>query len=153
MCDDTAVTNPLGPRDPVDPGYPPPGAPYGAPFPPMEPPLVQIGDITVTQSKVITPSGSFPVKGSQWVVTDRSQYSETMSQTGLVLALVGFFVVCALSLLFLLMKDRRTTGYIQVTVRGVNGVTHYSNIPALSQGTMPDIAARVGYAQTLAAVA
>ncbi|MFT4086386.1 MAG: hypothetical protein QM658_04405 [Gordonia sp. (in: high G+C Gram-positive bacteria)] len=116
-------------------------------------PLVQIGEITVTQTQVITPAGSFPLKGSQWSVTDRTMYTERMSQTGLVLALVGFFLVCALSLLFLLMKDRQTTGSVQVTVRGVNGVYYAATIPANSQAVLPDISSRVNYAQSLAATA
>lgn len=114
-----------------------------------EPPLVVIGDITCTQTHVITPSGTFPIRGSQWAVTDMSTTTERMSQTGLVLALVGFFLVCFLSLLFLLMKDRQTTGYIQVTVRG-NGITHVCNIPAYNPGVMGDISNRVAYARTLA---
>ncbi|GAA1479955.1 hypothetical protein GCM10009624_03950 [Gordonia sinesedis] len=138
-----------------------PNAPYGAPaeygqgFPNQVPaqPLVTIGDITCTQYEVITPSGTFPIAGSQWAVTDMSVTTERMSQTGLVLALVGFFLVCFLSLLFLLMKDRQTTGYIQVSVRGRNGVQHVTNIPAFSPATMMDVSARVNYARGLAAMA
>ncbi|MFT4396796.1 hypothetical protein ACLTEW_17865 [Gordonia lacunae] len=116
-----------------------------------EPPLVVIGDITCTQHYVITPSGTFPLAGSQWEVTDMSVSSEQMSQTGLVLALVGFFLVCFLSLLFLLMKERRTTGYIQVRVRGAGGVMHVTNIPATSPWAMSDVSGRVYYARQLAA--
>lgn len=119
--------------------------PYSMP----EQPLVTIGDISCTQSQIITPSGTFPTAGAQWAVTDMSVTREQISQTGLVLALVGFFLVCALSLLFLLMKDRVTTGYIQVTVRGTNGITHVCNIPAHSPATMMDVSGRVNYARTL----
>lgn len=112
--------------------------------------LVTIGDISCTQTQVITPSGTFPIAGSQWAVTDMSITSERMSQLGLVLAIIGFFMVCFLSLLFLLMKERTTTGYIQVTVLGANGMTHVANIPAPSQMTMMDISSRVGYARSLA---
>ncbi|WP_238422504.1 hypothetical protein [Gordonia sp. 'Campus'] len=115
-----------------------------------EPPLVVIGDITCTQHYVITPSGTFPIAGSQWEVTDMSVSTEQMSQTGLVLALVGFFLVCFLSLLFLLMKERRTTGYIQVRVRGAGGGMHVTNIPATSPWTMSDVSGRVYYARDLA---
>ncbi|GAC66225.1 hypothetical protein GS4_01_00260 [Gordonia soli NBRC 108243] len=121
-------------------------------LPGHEPPLVVIGDITCTQTHVITPSGTFPIVGSQWAVTDMSVTTERMSQVGLVLALVGFFLVCFLSLLFLLMKDRQTTGYVQVTVWG-GGITHVANIPAFSPVTMPDISNRVAYARSLAGLA
>lgn len=141
---------------PIDFSKPPAAPPMGAAGPgypqlgaPMQQPLVTIGDITCTQTHVITPSGTFPIAGSQWTVTDMSTTTERMSQTGLVLALVGFFLVCALSLLFLLMKDRQTSGYIQVTVFG-GGVTHVANIPAVSPATMVDVSNRVNYARSLA---
>ncbi len=124
------------------------------PPPVPEQPLVVIGDITCTQNLVITPSGTCPpIAGTQWVVTDMSVSTERMSQTGLVLAIVGFFMVCFLSLLFLLMKERRTTGYIQVTVRGAGGFMHVTNIPAYTPVTMGDVSGRVNYARTLAAMA
>lgn len=147
-----------GPQDPYASGpLPPPGLydstqvgpPAGFSHQPPAQPLVSIGDITCTQTHVITPSGTFPIAGSQWSVTDMSVTSERMSQTGLVLALVGFFLVCFLSLLFLLMKDRTTQGYIQVTVRG-GGITHVTNIPAFNQATMVDISSRVNYPRSLA---
>lgn len=149
------------PYDPYSDATPPPydeqhPAAYAADFAAVpqipEPPLVVIGDITCTQSQVITPSGTFPIAGSQWAVTDMSMTTERMSQTGLVLALVGFFLVCFLSLLFLLMKDRQTTGYVQVTVRG-GGITHVCNIPAFNPGVMGDVSSRVAYARTLAGMA
>ncbi|SDU84675.1 hypothetical protein [Gordonia westfalica] len=126
---------------------------YGRAAPVPEQPLVVIGDITCTQNLVITPSGTCPIAGTQWVVTDMSVSTERMSQTGLVLAIVGFFMVCFLSLLFLLMKERRTTGYIQVTVRGAGGFMHVTNIPAYTPVTMGDVSGRVNYARTLAAMA
>lgn len=125
--------------------------PGGAPVP--EQPLVVIGDITCTQNFVITPSGTCPIAGTQWAVNDMSVTTERMSQTGLVLALVGFFLVCFLSLLFLLMKERTTTGHIQVVVRGPNGFMHVANIPAHTPMTMNDVTGRVNYARTLAATA
>lgn len=135
-------------------GYAPPGPFFDAGAAALpEPPLVVIGDITCTQHYVITPSGTFPLAGSQWEVTDMSVSSEQMSQTGLVLALVGFFLICFLSLLFLLMKGRRTTGFIQVRVRGAGGAMHVTNIPATSPWAMSDVSGRVYYARELATVA
>ncbi|MEO9329826.1 hypothetical protein [Gordonia aurantiaca] len=130
----------------------PASVPYGAP-PIPEQPLVVIGDITCTQNFVITPSGTCPVQGTQWAVTDMSHTTERISQTGLVLALLGFFLVCVLSLLFLLMKDRVTTGHIQVVVRGPGGFVHVTNIPAHSPLAMADVTGRVNYARSLAAPA
>ena len=80
-------------------------------------------------------------------------YRGTPEAPGLVLALVGFFLICFLSLLFLLMKERRTTGFIQVRVRGAGGAMHVTNIPATSPWTMSDVSGRVYYARELATVA
>lgn len=68
-------------------------------------------------------------------------------------ALLGFFLVCIFSLLFLLMKDTQTTGYIQVVVRGADGTQHVCNVPAYGPGTMHDISSRVAYARSLASAA
>nr|WP_245548396.1 hypothetical protein [Gordonia araii] len=153
---------PNGPYEPMPtppgyPTYPAPGAQPGfanAPTPAPDggygQPLVVIGDITVTQTHVITPTGTFPIANTQWSVTDMSVTTEQISQTGLILALVGFVLICALSLLFLLMKDQVTSGYIQVVV--TDGTrTHVSNIPAVSPASMADISNRVAYARSLAA--
>src|SRR5262249_3224061 len=82
-----------------------------------EPQLATIGDISISQHWVVTPSGSHPIRGSVWTVTDMSRYEETISTTGLVLAIV-FVWFCLLGLLFLLMKERRIGGYVQITVQG-----------------------------------
>lgn len=123
------------------------GMPSGGVVP--DAPLVTVGDITCTQTQVITPSGTFPIAGAQWSVTDMSSTTEKVSTAGIVLAILGFLFVCVFSLFFLLMKDRATTGYIQVVVRGANGVQHVSNIPAASPATMMDVSGRVNYARTL----
>ncbi|MEZ5210090.1 hypothetical protein [Gordonia sp. (in: high G+C Gram-positive bacteria)] len=149
------MSQPYGPppRDPFQPIIPgpPAGPPYGAPPPggPLEPPLVTIGDIVVTRSHVITPSGTFALKGARWNVVNYTQTTQTTSQTGLILAIVGAVLICALSLLFLLMKEDKTTGYVQVIVAGANGVQHVCNIPAYSPAVLPDISSRVSYAQSL----
>ncbi|MFT3899568.1 MAG: hypothetical protein QM728_04875 [Gordonia sp. (in: high G+C Gram-positive bacteria)] len=113
-------------------------------------PVVTIGDITCTSTEVITPSGTFPIAGSQWSVTDMSMTYEKISTLGIVLAVVLLWA-CLLSLLFLLMKDRVTTGCIQVIVRGANGEQHVTTIPATSPATMMDVSSRVNYVRTLGA--
>jgi hypothetical protein len=108
-----------------------------------------IGDMTVTQTHVITPSGTFPVAHAQWSVTDMSTTTKRMSQTGIVLALIGFFLVCILSLFFLLMTETQTTGYVQVAVTDGNRM-HVTNIPATSPQTMVFVSEQVNYARSLA---
>ncbi len=158
-----------------DPGFsaqqPPQGpaevAPYGQtggwqvppdPAPvPTNAPLTTIGDITVTQSEIITPVGRLPVRGSGWTVTDMSHYFETTSTVGVVLAVGSVLVfgwVCGLGLLgllFLFMKERRFTGHVQVAVQG-NGVYHATMIPVRSHATVVHVTQQVNYARTLAAM-
>jgi hypothetical protein len=111
---------------------------------------MQIGDITVTQSSVMIPSGRYPVAGSVWTLTDMSRTEEKVSTVGIVLAVVGFLLVCFLSLLFLLMKDRTTTGFIQVSVQG-DGFHHATMIPAYSPASIGQVWGQVNYVRSLAA--
>ena len=81
------------------------------------PPLVQIGDITCTQEHVITPSGTQPIATVTWTFTDMSRTTQDIPTWAVVCAIVGFFFVCFLSLLFLLAKESKTQGWVQVTVQ------------------------------------
>jgi len=65
---------------------------------------------------------------------------------------VIFAVFCLLGLLFLLIKEERTTGWLQVTVQGPAFV-HTTQVPAYNQGVVADVFARVNYARTLTAAA
>ncbi|MFD0772420.1 hypothetical protein ACFQZ2_00625 [Streptomonospora algeriensis] len=121
-----------------------------------EPVLTTIGDIAITQTAVITPAGRMPIKGSTWTVTDVTYTTQAVSQTGIVLAVVSFIVfvwACGLGLLgllFLLMKEEKTTGNVQVTVQG-NGVYHSTMVPAHSPQTVVQVTQSVNYARSLAA--
>jgi hypothetical protein len=84
---------------------------------------------------VITPNGSYPIRGSVWTVTDMSYYQESISTAGIVLAIL-FVWFCLLGLLFLLMKERRMVGYVQVTVQG-NGFHNSTMIPPSSTSFSP----------------
>jgi hypothetical protein len=95
----------------------PPTAPY--PYLPetIEPPLLTIGDITVTRTAVIVPQGRYPLRGTTWTVQDSTLVSESIPAYAIVLAII-FAVFCLLGLLFLLIKERRYSGFITVTVVG-----------------------------------
>lgn len=116
-----------------------------------EPQLAAIGDISVTQHWVYTPSGPHPIRGSIWTVTDMSRTEETISTAGIVLAIL-FVWFCLLGLVFLLMKDRRTVGYVQVTAQG-SGFHHSTMIPVNSPQTVFAVHQMVNYARSLAAAA
>ncbi|RNL80765.1 hypothetical protein [Halostreptopolyspora alba] len=128
------------------------------PVPTSGQPLTTIGDIAVFQHEVVTPAGRFPIKGSTWTVTDMSQYSENISTTGVVLAIVSvllFIWACGLGLLgllFLLMKEHKYTGHVQVSVQG-NGIYHSTMIPVHSAQAVPHVMQQVNYARSLAAMA
>lgn len=119
--------------------------------PAQEPVLTTLGDISVSQNWLYLPTGRHPVRGSVWTVTDMSRTEVRMSQVGLVLAIVGFFLVCFLSLLFLLMKERTTTGFVQVTVQG-EGFHHSVMVPAFGPHTAMQVHQQVGYIRSLAAL-
>jgi hypothetical protein len=122
---------------------------YGGSQP--EPLLATIGDITVTQHWIYTPSGAHSIKGSVWTVADMTHWQERISPGGVVLCLV-FVWFCLLGLLFLLMKDRTVSGYVQVTVQG-NGFHHSTMIPAVGPQTIMSVHQMVNYARSLAALA
>jgi hypothetical protein len=114
-----------------------------------EPVMVTIGDISVTSTTVYTPSGSRPLSEVSWTFTDLSTTSQGIPTWAIVCAIV-FFLFCFLGLLFLLAKEDKTQGSVQVTVHGP-GFVHTSTIPVTSMAQVGDINARVNYVRTLTA--
>lgn len=114
-----------------------------------EPVMVTIGDISVTSTTVYTPSGSRPLSEVSWTFTDLSTTSQGIPTWAIVCAIV-FFLFCFLGLLFLLAKEDKTQGSVQVTVHGP-GFVHTSTIPVTSPAQVADINARVNYVRTLTA--
>jgi hypothetical protein len=112
-----------------------------------EPILVQIGDISVTQTTVFTPSGSRSLNEVQWSVTDMTVTSQTIPTWAIVCAIV-FALACLLGLLFLLVKETVTKGTLQVTVQGP-GLVYTTQIPIATAQQFADINGRVDYARTL----
>jgi hypothetical protein len=113
-----------------------------------EKPLVTIGDIVVSQHWVTTPSGVRPLPQVYWTVTPMYQTTESIPAWAIVCAIL-FFIFCLLGLLFLLVKERRTTGHVQVTVQGA-GLLHTCYVPVTSPQAAIDVAARVDYARSIA---
>ena len=77
-----------------------------------------------------------------------TQTTTAIPTYAIVLAVV-FFLFCLLGLLFLLVKEQRTVGYVQVTVQGP-GLLHVTHIPVSSPLGVADINARVNYARSIA---
>jgi hypothetical protein len=114
-----------------------------------EAPLGYIGDITITHSQVVTPAGPFPLRGTIWTVTDMSRTEQYMPAYAVVLAII-FFIFCLLGLLFLLIKESRTTGAVQVTVQGA-GHYHSTMIPVSEPRQVYAVLQQVNWARSLAA--
>ncbi len=134
-------------------GYPNPAPAYGFPQQPAAPvpmggaPLLAIGDIMVMGDQIVTPAGPLPLRGAVWNATDMSHTEERMPPHAIVLAIL-FFVFCLLGLLFLLMKEKKTVGYIQVTVTSA-GRHHSTMLPALGPHTFPAVMGQINYARSL----
>ncbi|QDY78641.1 hypothetical protein [Streptomyces qinzhouensis] len=111
-------------------------------------PLVSIGDITVLHDTIMTPSGNMPLRGAVWNVTDLSRTEEKIPPYAIALAVVLSLFTCLLSLLFLLIKEKKTTGYIQTTVTG-GGLHHATVVPAYNAHTFQHIMGQVNYARSI----
>jgi hypothetical protein len=115
------------------------------------PPLVAIGDISCTQDEVITPSGTGPIGELTWTFTNMSQTWRTIPTWAVVCAVV-FAVFCLLGLLFLLAKEDKTQGWVQITVQAP-GFVHTVQLPVYTPYQVTDYAARVEYARSLTTAA
>ena len=123
---------------------PPPNLPALAnPF------ILTIGDIGVTPAYLVTPNGTAPLRGSQWYVTEHTYTREIMPTYAIVLAVV-FAIFCLLGLLFLLIKEQVTSGYVNVTVVS-EGLTHTCQIPVNNLAGVAYIRTCVAQAQYLTA--
>ena len=107
-----------------------------------------VGDIGVSPSWVVTPNGTAPLLGSTWIVRDMHQEQESIPTHAIVLAVV-FAVFCLLGLLFLLMKERTYTGYVEVQVWS-GDLTHLTQVPVTGPNDVPYVQSQVAHAQALA---
>ncbi|GAA4812812.1 hypothetical protein GCM10023200_58240 [Actinomycetospora chlora] len=114
-----------------------------------DPVLVTIGDISVTSEYVLSPQGRVPVGQVYWTLTDQSRTTSEIPTWAIVLAIV-FAVFCLLGLLFLLVKEERTTGWAQVGVQGP-GFFHATQLPVTSPYDMARYQDMVNYARSVTA--
>ena len=111
--------------------------------------LLTIGDIGVTPDLIVTPNGTAPLQGSQWIAMDMSRTESRIPGWAVVMAII-FAILCLIGLLFLLVKETTTTGYVDVSVRS-GDLYHRTQIPVWSQESVAQVRQLVGQAQTLAA--
>jgi hypothetical protein len=141
------------PTVPVPGSMPPadPMLPVTPAYPVEEQVIAQIGEIQVTSTTIRTPAGQFPLKGSQWTVTDQWTATQKIPTWAIVLAIVGFFCLTLFSLLFLLAKETVYVGVVQVQVS--NGPYHYvSRVPVADQQYVQHVYGQVNYVRSLAAM-
>jgi hypothetical protein len=129
----------------------PPGGVVPVPQPPAEQFLLSIGDIHVSPSWVVTPSGTARLAGAQWFVVDHSRTERKVPTWAIVLAVV-FALACLLGLLFLLVKEDTTTGHVQVSVRA-GELTHTTYVPVSHPQQVTAVWTQVQHAQALGAQA
>jgi hypothetical protein len=113
------------------------------------PVLVTVGDISCTSEWVITPSGNHPIKDVVWSVNDMSTTSRVIPVWAIILTIITFWFFL-LGLLFLLVRETKTSGIVQVTVQGAN-FFHAARVAVASPAQVADVNARVGYARSLTA--
>ena len=89
------------------------------------------------------------MSGSQWIVTNNTATTESIPAYAIVLTVI-FVWLCLLGLLFLLIKERKTTGFVQVTVHGP-GFHHATQVPIGDLAQLQDIESRVSYIRSLVA--
>ncbi|MER5776567.1 hypothetical protein ABT144_20145 [Streptomyces sp. NPDC002039] len=123
------------------------GMPTGAPGYGQGGGTLSLGDITVAGDQIITPSGTMPLRGAVWNAMDMSRTEEKIPTHAIVLA-ICFALFCLLGLLFLLMKEKVTTGYVQVTVTS-GGRHHSTMIPATDAYTFQWVMGQLNYARSL----
>ncbi|WP_194821522.1 hypothetical protein [Micromonospora sp. S-DT3-3-22] len=139
---------PVGQPGPYPPQFTPPlpGAAGG-----QQPAAVQIGEIMVSPPVIRTPAGVMPLAGATWYVTDHWQREEKIASWAIVCAILGFFCLTIFSLLFLLIKETRYHGTVQVTVTS-GGHQYVARIPVVDQGQVQQINNQVNYARSLSTV-
>lgn len=120
------------------------------PAPGNEPVLLSVGDISVTPSHVIVPQGQYPLHGTTWTVQDSTQVTEGIPAVAVILTIV-FVWFCLIGLLFLLMKEKKYSGFVSITVTGM-GLYHTVQFPA-AQHTGAWAADMVGRARAITASA
>jgi hypothetical protein len=113
--------------------------------------LVTIGDIACTQTEVITPTGRCAIGSATWTFTDMSRTTKEIP-TWAIVCMAIFLFSCLLGLLFLLAREERTEGFVQVVVQGP-GFLHHVQLPVSSVAQIYDLNARVGYARGLSSAA
>lgn len=115
---------------------------------PVEPILLQIGELSVTATTVHTPVGPIPLRGSQWTVHDQWVTEQKIPTWAIVMAIVGFFCLTVFSLLFLLAKENIFRGHVQVSVTN-GGQQYVAYIPVANHAQVHHVHHQVNYVRSI----
>lgn len=115
---------------------------------PGEVSYMEFPGISVTSSGVHTPHGSIPLEEARFFLSDRTRQSSSTPTYAVVLAITGFFFITFFSLLFLLIKEQKLTGVVELTVSGA-GISYTTSIPVSGRNDIAELAARVQHVQQL----
>lgn len=110
--------------------------------------LAALGDIQATATHVITPSGTVPLSSVSVYALDQT-HTTSKTPTWAIIAAIVTFWFALLGLLFLLVKEAKTEGYVMVTVDGA-GMRHITQIPVFTAEQRADVMQRAAYLQMLA---
>lgn len=115
---------------------------------PASPYLVSIGNVHTTQEWVVTPAGTW--NAAEVNVTTQDHTSTTTHTPAWAIVMVILFIwFFLLSLLFLLAREVRVSGYVNVTIWGPHGQSYTENVPVWDAAQRADIFNRVGYLQSI----
>lgn len=109
--------------------------------------LGSVGDISFSAVTINVPGRSFPMAGSIWTVRDQSRIENRIPPYAIVLAII-FALACLLGLLFLLIREQVTVGYVEVEVR-TKSEYHVCQVPVSSQADIAYLRSKVDYARSL----
>jgi hypothetical protein len=134
----------------------PPTTPYPYPvlaseYAASEAVILTIGDIQITANTIRTPVGTFPLRGSQWRISDSATTESKIPVWAIVLAVALFFCIAFFSLLFLLARENVQRAVVIVTVRS-GGQEYIARIPAGDQAQVQYVYQQVNYVRSLAAM-
>lgn len=110
--------------------------------------VFQVGDIGITNDSIVTYNGTAPLAGSSWMALDHSRTEDKIPTWAIVLAVL-FFILCFLGLLFLLVKEKRISGYVEVRVQSGN-FWHVTQIPVSAEGHVDYLLGQVSQIQAFA---
>lgn len=136
-------------------------APQGVPAPPpvnsapgSTPPavLLAIGALQVTATHVYTPAGRIALSSSHVTFVDQTRTTSKIPTWAIVLTIitVWFFFI---GLLFLLVREHSTEGYVSITVQDRDGRAYTEHILAASPQHRDQIIAQAQWLQQIASTA